>query len=103
MRLARNNILHDTVSNFKGILQFGDLVPDLWEKQTGGNKYMPLYEYQCKKCEKKFETLVSLKDRDDPAKCPDCGSEDTDKLMSTFSASVGSSARSASCSMAGST
>ena len=52
---------------------------------------MPLYEYQCKSCEKKFETLVSLKGLDDPVECPDCGSEETDRLLSTFSASVGGS------------
>ena len=52
---------------------------------------MPLYEYQCKKCEKRFETLLSLRELDDPVKCPDCGSEETDKLLSTFSASVGGS------------
>jgi len=58
---------------------------------------MPLYEYQCKKCEKRFETLLSLRELDDPVKCPDCGSEETDRLLSTFSAFVGGSARNASC------
>jgi len=58
---------------------------------------MPLYEYRCKSCEKKFETLVSLRESDDPVKCPDCGSEETDRLLSTFSASVGSSIRNVSC------
>jgi len=59
---------------------------------------MPLYEYQCKKCDKKFETLASFRELDAPMKCPHCGSEDTDKLLSTFSASMGSSrAGSASC------
>ena len=52
---------------------------------------MPLYEYQCKKCDEKFETLVSLRELDNPVECPHCGSEETDKLLSTFSASVGSS------------
>ena len=57
---------------------------------------MPLYEYRCSKCKKEFETLVSIKDLDNSIKCPNCGSEKTNRLMSTFSASVGSS--SASCS-----
>jgi putative FmdB family regulatory protein len=64
---------------------------------------MPLYEYECRKCERKFETLVSLRDSGDPVKCPHCGSKETDKLLSTFSTSVGSSMRGASCSTAGST
>jgi putative FmdB family regulatory protein len=60
---------------------------------------MPLYEYQCKKCERKFETLVSLRELDRPVKCPYCDSEEADRLISTFSASVGSSRKvSASCS-----
>ena len=58
---------------------------------------MPLYEYQCKKCEKKFETLLSFKELDDPVKCPHCGSAETGRLLSTFSASVGGSTRNASC------
>ncbi len=52
---------------------------------------MPLYEYQCKSCENKFETLFSLKQLDDPVKFPYCGSEETDSLLSTFSASGGGS------------
>ena len=66
---------------------------------------MPLYEYQCKKCENKFETLVSFKKSDDPVKCPECGSEETSKLLSTFATAVKSSgpgcATSRSCSSAG--
>ena len=57
---------------------------------------MPLYEYQCKKCEKKFETLVSFSNSD-AVECPDCGSQETNKLLSTFSAFVGSSASTPSC------
>ena len=60
---------------------------------------MPLYEYQCSKCESKFETLVSFKDSDNSVKCPKCGSQKTDRLLSTFCASVGSS-KSASCNAA---
>ena len=54
---------------------------------------MPLYEFQCRSCEKRFETLVSHKEFDDPVKCPDCGSEETDRRLSTFSASAGGSSR----------
>ena len=64
---------------------------------------MPMYEYQCKKCEKRFETLVSLKNLGDPMKCPQCGSRDTERMMSTFSASVGSSKSSFSCNTSGTT
>lgn len=64
---------------------------------------MPLYEYQCTKCDEKFETLVSFRELDNPVKCPHCGSEETDKLLSTFSASVGSSGMGSSACNIGST
>ncbi len=52
---------------------------------------MPLYEYKCKECEGEFEALVSFKDADSGIKCPGCGSEKTDRLLSVFSAAVGGS------------
>jgi len=50
---------------------------------------MPIYEYQCKKCERKFETLVSSSKTNDSIECPSCGSDETTKLLSSFCASVG--------------
>ncbi len=44
---------------------------------------MPIYEYECKKCEKIFE--VQQKISDDPlSQCPDCGSG-VEKLISQSS------------------
>lgn len=43
---------------------------------------MPIYEYQCDKCEKTFAKLL-LK-RDDEIKCPYCGSVKLTKLISSF-------------------
>lgn len=40
---------------------------------------MPLYSYQCTKCDKEFELLVSASDV--PA-CPTCGSKKLERLMS---------------------
>lgn len=51
---------------------------------------MPLYEYRCKDCGNKFEKLVSLSEKD-KIKCPGCGSENTEKLISGF-ASYGTDA-----------
>ncbi len=45
---------------------------------------MPLFEYECKKCGKKFEKLIFSSDKN-PIKCPKCGSEETKKLLSLFS------------------
>ncbi len=45
---------------------------------------MPLYEYQCKKCDHQFEALVmgSM-----TPTCPSCNSKKLDKLLSTFAVS----------------
>lgn len=62
---------------------------------------MPLYEYQCKDCEKKFEALVSFKNADKPVECPHCNSKKTDKLLSTFCASTSGGTKGASCAPSG--
>jgi putative FmdB family regulatory protein len=43
---------------------------------------VPIYEYVCKKCEKKFETLVL--DPVDKITCSKCGSNNIERLFSTF-------------------
>jgi putative FmdB family regulatory protein len=45
---------------------------------------MPLYEYTCLKCSHDFETLVRTGDT--PA-CPECGSEQLQKLLSEVAVS----------------
>lgn len=45
---------------------------------------MPLFEYQCKKCGKKFEELVVSSGKNETINCPYCGSTRTEKLLSTF-------------------
>lgn len=47
---------------------------------------MPIFEYKCQKCNHKFEKLVLKKDQ--IIKCPRCGSDALDKLLSVFNASV---------------
>jgi putative FmdB family regulatory protein len=45
---------------------------------------MPLYEYKCRKCSKRFEFLVMGSDR--PC-CPKCNGRDLERLFSTFAVS----------------
>ncbi|MDH7602737.1 MAG: zinc ribbon domain-containing protein [Armatimonadota bacterium] len=46
---------------------------------------MPIYEYRCTKCRKKFSVLVGVTaDSREPA-CPRCGSDEIRKLISRFS------------------
>ena len=42
---------------------------------------MPLYEYKCKKCEKEFQSITTVKKREH-SKCPYCGGSGK-KLPST--------------------
>jgi putative FmdB family regulatory protein len=51
---------------------------------------MPIYEYQCRHCQKQFELIVSLTGNE-PVDCPDCGSTDVKKLLSAVSVGAGSS------------
>lgn len=51
---------------------------------------MPLYEYQCKKCEHAFDKVLSIREMEttSPA-CPKCGSEEVVKLISSGGVKVG--------------
>jgi putative FmdB family regulatory protein len=47
---------------------------------------MPLYEYRCKKCGKQFERLRRMHDADREQECPECLSQEIERLVSTFAA-----------------
>ncbi|MBI5462948.1 MAG: zinc ribbon domain-containing protein [Gammaproteobacteria bacterium] len=40
---------------------------------------MPIYDFHCRHCDRSFELLIGLSEK--PA-CPECGSEDMQKLVS---------------------
>ncbi len=48
---------------------------------------MPIFEFHCQNCGKEFEHLVFR--TDEVVKCPECGQESVNKLMSTCAAKVG--------------
>jgi putative FmdB family regulatory protein len=45
---------------------------------------MPIYEYECKKCTKRFELLRSINDHDSDIRCPKCGEKSPQRLLSSF-------------------
>ena len=45
---------------------------------------MPIYEYRCRSCHERFETLAAL--GADRAECPSCGAGGAERLLSTFQA-----------------
>lgn len=63
---------------------------------------MPIFEYRCKDCGEKFETLVYSSSGDETIECPECGSAQTEKQMSMFASSGGSGSNSGSKSSCGS-
>lgn len=52
---------------------------------------MPLYEYRCSECNKRFEVLQRVGAASDGVTCPACGSQQVGKLLSTFASSMGAS------------
>jgi putative FmdB family regulatory protein len=51
---------------------------------------MPLYEYFCKECGKRFDKMMRFGDVGKPVECPYCSSLETSKQITTF-ASLGAS------------
>ena len=45
---------------------------------------MPIYEYRCEACERRFEVLTSFAERDRAHACPSCESVRTRVLVSSF-------------------
>jgi len=48
---------------------------------------MPIYEYRCGGCKKKFEQIILRGKALDEAACPQCGSRDVERLLSSFALS----------------
>ena len=47
---------------------------------------MPIYEYRCDDCDRRFELLTSFTERDRPHACPTCESLKTRVQVSSFAA-----------------
>ena len=45
---------------------------------------MALYEYKCAGCEERFDLMRPMSASDEPAECPECGSDDSRRLISNF-------------------
>ena len=54
---------------------------------------MPIFEYQCRGCRRKFSSLVMSRARESEARCTHCGGADLERLWSRFSAPKSEDAR----------
>lgn len=52
---------------------------------------MPMYEYRCRDCGRRFEVLQRMGAGAEGVECPACGAENAEKLLSTFAASIAAS------------
>tara|TARA_Y100001970_G_scaffold286588_1_gene409100 strand:- start:4724 stop:4921 length:198 start_codon:yes stop_codon:yes gene_type:complete len=59
---------------------------------------MPLYEYQCFDCKKRFDELKNFSLIESQVLCPDCGSISTDRLLSPFAVGGESKSKNQVCS-----
>jgi putative FmdB family regulatory protein len=53
---------------------------------------MPVYEYACKDCGTRFESLRSMREADSPIACQHCASLNTTRKLSLFCAQSGGKA-----------
>ena len=63
--------------------------------ETRYNLVMPIFEYACLECDKRFESLV-LSSSEDAPQCPSCESEKLEKQLSVFAVNTGNGAAAAS-------
>ncbi|MBW2167033.1 MAG: zinc ribbon domain-containing protein, partial [Deltaproteobacteria bacterium] len=52
---------------------------------------MPIYEFKCLKCQTYFEMLVMNNDEEVELKCPECKSEDFERIISSTNFAMGDS------------
>jgi putative FmdB family regulatory protein len=45
---------------------------------------VPTYDFQCETCQKPFTVRRKVSEMDDPAPCPACGSDQTQRQISIF-------------------
>jgi putative FmdB family regulatory protein len=50
---------------------------------------MPIYEFRCLKCNEVFEILMVRTEDEVEMKCPNCGSENFERVLSTTSYAIG--------------
>ena len=52
---------------------------------------MPLYEFKCLKCQAYFEMLIMNHDEEVELKCPECKSEEFERIISATNFAMGGS------------
>ncbi|MCK4352271.1 zinc ribbon domain-containing protein [candidate division WOR-3 bacterium] len=50
---------------------------------------MPVYSYKCKECNEEFDLLIGVGKGNKELKCPKCGSQKLERLLSSFGVRMG--------------
>ena len=45
---------------------------------------MPTYDYRCKECGHEFELVEHMSEHQEPHKCPKCGSDKVEAVLTEF-------------------
>jgi putative FmdB family regulatory protein len=45
---------------------------------------MPIYEYECRKCNERFEVLQKASDSNEGLNCPKCDADKPERVLSAF-------------------
>ncbi len=72
------NLLHQFASKYRGNHPFQE-------------KIMPIFEFLCEECGAPFEELVPSANAIDRVTCPECGSAQVKKRISTFASRIAGS------------
>jgi putative FmdB family regulatory protein len=54
---------------------------------------VPIYEYHCPDCDVEFEKMVKISEANAVQDCPECGGRHTQKKLSAFATSSGSTGK----------
>jgi putative FmdB family regulatory protein len=73
-----------------------------WWNRATRSMSVPIYEYYCPDCDVEFEKLVKLAEANAVQDCPECGGRHTQKKLSVFATSGGSTGAGAASSSCGS-
>ena len=57
---------------------------------------MPIYSYYCEQCQTEFTELRRCSEMDAPIDCPECGSRESQRMLSGFAVGSGAAATSSS-------